>query len=170
MGRGDARNLPRDPALGPRIEGDPINQSDRLAHLTKEAWRAFTRALQDRLAEHGVPFGHWKFLRILRDRDSLTQRELSDEAGVKESSTFAALRAMESLGYVRRDQRPENRKNVYVYLTPKGRALKARLVPLAIEVNASAVRGVPAPDIEAARTTLLAVVENLKRTPNRRKT
>ncbi len=117
-----------------------------------------------------MPFGHWTFLRILWDRDSLTQRELSDEAGVKESSTFAALRAMESLGYVRRDQRPENRKNVYVYLTPKGRALKARLVPLAIEVNASAVRGVPAPDIEAARTTLLAVVENLKRTPNRRKT
>ena len=114
-----------------------------------------------------MPFGHWTFLRILWDRDGLTQRELSDEAGVKESSTFSALRAMEALGYVRRDQRPENRKNVYVTLTPKGRALKARLVPLAIEVNHAAVRGIPASNIEAARATLLAVVENLKRTLTR---
>jgi len=141
----------------------PPNKSDRLAHLTKEAWRAFTRALQARLAEHDVPFGHWTFLRILWERDGLTQRELSDEAGVMEPSTFAAIRAMEALGYVRREQLPENRKNVYVYLTPKGRALRDRLVPLAIEVNDLAVRGVPASDVEVARATLLAVVENLKR-------
>jgi DNA-binding MarR family transcriptional regulator len=115
-----------------------------------------------------VSFGHWTFLRILWQRDGLTQRELSDEAGVMESSTFAALRAMESLGYVRRDQRPENRKNVYVYLTPKGRALKEKLVPLAIEVNAAAVRGVSAADVATARATLLAVVENLKRNPSKK--
>jgi DNA-binding MarR family transcriptional regulator len=168
MGRGDAGNLPRNPALEPRIEGNPINKSDRLAHLTKEAWHAFKRALQARLAEHGVPFGHWTFLRILWERDGLTQRELSDEAGVMEPSTFAAIRAMEGLGYVRREQLPENRKNVYVYLTPKGRALKNKLVPLAIGVNDTAVRGVPAPNIEAARTTLLAVVANLKRASIRR--
>ena len=51
------------------------------------------RALQRRLAEHGVSFGHWTFLRILWERDGLTQRELSDEAGVMEPTTFAALKA-----------------------------------------------------------------------------
>lgn len=110
-----------------------------------------------------MPFGHWTFLRILWQRDGLTQRELSDEAGVMESSTFAAIRAMESLGYVRREQRPENRKNVYVHLTPKGRALRKKLVPLAIEVNEAAVRGIPAAKVETTRTTLLAIVENLRR-------
>ena len=39
------------------------------------------RALQARLAAHGVSFGHWTFLRILWERDGLTQRELSAEAG-----------------------------------------------------------------------------------------
>ena len=51
---------------------------DRLAHLVKDATRALVRALQMRLAEHAVSFGHWTFLRILWEGDGLTQRELSD--------------------------------------------------------------------------------------------
>lgn len=108
-----------------------------------------------------MPFGHWTFLRILWRRDGLTQRELSEEAGVAEPSTFAALKAMEEIGYVRRAQLPENRKNVYVYLTPKGRALRSRLEPLAIEANRTAVRGLTAADVAATRRTLLGVIANL---------
>jgi len=119
------------------------------------------RALQARLAGHRVSFGHWTFLRILWQRDGLTQRELSDEAGVMEPSTYAAIKAMEALGYVRRRQTPANRKNVYVHLTAKGRALERRLVPLAEEVNALALRGVRAADIGTARRTLLAIIANL---------
>ena len=55
-----------------------------------------------RLAEHGVSFGHWTFLRILWEGDGLTQRELSEQAGVMEPTTFSALKTMERLGYVAR--------------------------------------------------------------------
>lgn len=137
--------------------------NDRLAHLIKDATRALVRALQVRLAEHSVPFGHWTFLRILWEHDGLTQRELSDEAGVMEPTTAAAIRAMEELGYVARRQVPENRKNVYVHLTPLGRALKDKLVPLAKEVNNMAIRGVQPEDIAATRRTLIALLENLAR-------
>ena len=109
-----------------------------------------------------MPFGHWTFLRILWERDGLTQRELSDEAGVMEPSTFAALKAMEKRGYIARRQAPGNRKNVYVHLTAKGRALEKKLVPLAKQVNALAVRGVPRAQVDAARATLLAVISNLE--------
>lgn len=136
---------------------------DRLAHLVKDATRALVRALQMRLVEHGVSFGHWTFLRILWEHDGLTQRSLSEQAGVMEPTTFSALKAMEQLGYVTRRQVPENRKNVYVHLTPKGRALKAKLVPLAEEVNRIAVTGVAAEDIARMREILLAIIENLAR-------
>ena len=134
---------------------------DRLAHLVKDATRALVRALQMRLAGHKVSFGHWTFLRILWEGDGLTQRELSDEAGVTEPTTFSALKAMERLGYIRR--RGDDRKKVYVFLTPKGRALKRLLVPYAEEVNAVAVRGVRKADIAATRAVLLAIIENLAR-------
>jgi DNA-binding MarR family transcriptional regulator len=95
---------------------------DRLAHLVRDTARAYTRALQARLAQHQVPFGHWAFLRILWHSDGLTQRELSVLAGVMEPTTFSAMKAMEALGYIERRQAPENKKNMYVYLTPQGRA------------------------------------------------
>jgi DNA-binding MarR family transcriptional regulator len=108
-----------------------------------------------------VPFGHWTFLRILWQRDGLTQRELSAEAGVTEPSTFAAIRAMEKLGYISRRQTAGNRKNVYVHLTAKGRALQRKLVPLAEEVNRRAIRGVTSSDVQAARRALLSIIDNL---------
>jgi DNA-binding MarR family transcriptional regulator len=136
---------------------------DRLAHLVKDATRGLLRALQMRLARHGVAFGHWAFLRILWEADGLTQRELSIEAGLMEPTTSAALAAMEKRRYVRRERMPGNRKNMHVYLTPAGRALRRKLVPLAVEVNAVAVRGVGAADVAATRRTLLKMIENLAR-------
>lgn len=134
---------------------------DRMAHLVKDASRSFLRALQARLARHGVPLGHWTYLRILWQRDGLTQRELSAEAGVMEPTTVIALRAMERAGYVTRERRDGNRKNLYVRLTPLGKRLKRRLVPLAEDVNAVAAHGIAAGDLAIARRCLLAMIDNL---------
>jgi len=137
--------------------------NDRLAHLVKDATRALLRALQMRLTADSVPLGHWTFLRILWEKDGLTQRELSAEAGVMEPTTFSALRSMQELGYITRRQMPGNRKKVFIHLTPRGRRLKGRLVPLAEEVNAIAVRNVGAADVAVTRRTLLAIIESLAR-------
>ena len=72
--------------------------NDRLAHLVKDATRALLRALQMRLAEHSVSIGHWTFLRVLWEADGITQRELSEQAGVMEPTTLSALKTMEKLG------------------------------------------------------------------------
>ncbi|MBX9760940.1 MAG: MarR family transcriptional regulator [Beijerinckiaceae bacterium] len=137
--------------------------NDRLAHLVKDATRGLHRALQVRLARHNVAFGHWVFLRILWVRDGITQRELSEEAGLMEPTTFSALTVMEKLGYIERRKLPHSRKNVYVFLTPAGRALKKKLVPLAEEVNEIAVQGVDPADVATARRMLLQMIENIAR-------
>jgi DNA-binding MarR family transcriptional regulator len=134
---------------------------DRLAHLVRDAGRAFNKRLQVRLQKHNISFGHWTFLRILWSSDGLTQKELSDLAGVMEPTTFSAIKAMEELGYVERRQRPTNRKNMYVHLTVKGKALKKVLVPLAVDVNHVAVQGVRMADLLTTRKVLLQVIENL---------
>ncbi|MFS2033015.1 MarR family winged helix-turn-helix transcriptional regulator [Polaromonas sp. CT11-55] len=137
--------------------------NDRLAHLIRDASRAFHRALQVRLARHGVPFGHWTFLRILWESDGLTQKELSERAGVMEPTTFTAMKAMEALGYIERKQLPTNKKNMYVHLSDKGRALKQLLVPLAEETNNVSIEGIAPEHIKLTRTVLLAMIENLAR-------
>ena len=137
--------------------------NDRMAHLIRDTERAFRRALQIRLAPHAVPFGHWSFLRILWETDGLTQKELSERAGVMEPTTFTAMKAMESLGYIVRKQLPTNKKNMYVYLTDEGRALKEKLVPMGEEANHVSVVGLSPEDIKTTRKVLLAMIENLAR-------
>ena len=134
---------------------------DRLAHLIKDATRALVRALQARLIEYDVSFGHWTFLRILWEKDGITQRALSEAAGVMEPTTYSALTGMEKLGYIERRQSAENKKNMYVFLTEHGRALEKKLVPLAIEVNEISMQGMKEEDIGTTRKVLLEMIKNL---------
>lgn len=134
---------------------------DRLAHLVRDVARAQMRALQRRLSLHEVSFGHWTFLRILWTQDGLTQKELSDLAGVMEPTTYSAVKAMETLGFIERRQMAGNRKNMHVFLTPLGKSLEKKLVPLAEEVNAISLQGLSERNVSLLRKCLLSVIENL---------
>src|SRR5262245_16385130 len=104
--------------VGNNVANDATHNSaaheERFAHLVKLAARGLARALQMRLTEHAVSYGHWTFLRVLWESEGLTQRQLSAQAGVMEPTTFAALNAMERLGYVERRQSPRTRKEIHV--------------------------------------------------------
>lgn len=149
------------PGAGPRRGWREAVPDDRLGLIIKDALRGLNRAMQMRLTEHSVSSGYWAFLRILWQEDGLTQRALSERAGVMEPTTFSALKAMEKLGYITRRQLPDNRKNVYIFLTAEGRALEKVLLPLAFEVNDIAVTGIPAEDLAVTRRTLLQIIDNM---------
>lgn len=134
---------------------------DRTAHLLKLASKATARALQDKLAEHDVSYGHWTFLRILWQRDGLSVTQLSEMAGVAKPATVTAIRSMEQSGYVERRQKAGNLKAVYIHLTDAGRALESRLVPLALDVNDQAMRGISQRQQEALRSALARIIRNL---------
>lgn len=134
---------------------------DRMAHLVRDVSRAFVRSLGLHLEHFGIPVGHWTFLRALWESDGITQKELSDRVGVMEPTTFTAVKSMEALGYVERRQQLPNRKNVYIHLTDEGRALRKKLVPLAIASNEQAAKGITANELATARKVLLAMLDNL---------
>src|SRR5690606_14853799 len=64
-------------------------------------------------------------------------------------------------GYVSRKQKAGNRKNVYVHLTGKGKELKAKLLPLAEEINAIAINELELDEVLIARKVLLKITANL---------
>jgi DNA-binding MarR family transcriptional regulator len=136
--------------------------NDRLAHVVKDLLRGMTRGLQIRLMDHSVSYGYWAFLRVLWEHDGITQRELSEYAGVTEPTTYSALRAMESLGYITREKLAGNLRNVCILLTPEGRGLKDTLIPLAEELNAVVIHGIPARNVAIFRATAIAMRRNLE--------
>lgn len=158
-----AARKPVPPRETPAVRWRDALSDERMAHLLKLAFRDTSRALQDRLAAHGVQYGHWTLLRVLWQTDGLTQRQLSEQARVAEPSAFAALRQMEELGYVTRQKVAGNARQVRVFLTPRGAALRAPSIAAAEEVNRTALAGLGADDVAAARRVLIGIVENLER-------
>jgi DNA-binding MarR family transcriptional regulator len=134
-----------------------------VGYLLRDTYRAFSKVLQARISAHGVSIGQWYFLRVLWEEDGLTQRELSQRVGMMEPTTVTALNGMEKRGYVKRVRNATDRRKVNIFLTEKGRALRARLLPHAAEVNRIASKNVTAQDIEKIRSVLNNMKENLDR-------
>lgn len=127
----------------------------------REAHRSLSRALQARVASHGVSMGQWFFLRALWNEDGLTQRELSQRVGMMEPTTVTAINGMERRGLVQRVRNVHDRRKVNIFLTAKGRALRDVLLPTAAEVNSVALRGIPPEDVGRTLEVLRQVLSNL---------
>lgn len=138
-------------------EDDILPPSRSVGYLVRQTHRAFTRALQARIAPRGVSIGMWFFLRALWQEDGISQRELSHRVGMMEPTTASALTNMERKGLVRRVRNRSDRRIVNVFLTERGRALRRELLPLAAEVNEAALRGVSVNEVAQLRALLAKV-------------
>ena len=141
-----------------KFYADPANS---IGYLTRIAFRAFSRALEERTARHGVSSGQWRFLRVLWREDGITQRELSRRVGLREPTTVIALKSLERSGFVRREKSVEDRRKVHVYLTPEAKALEQVLMPAVAEVNTLALAGLTPQEVEIFRRALVQVRRNL---------
>lgn len=138
-----------------------FNPEDSLGFLVRDAHRAFSKQLGARIADDGVTIGMWYFLRVLWEEDGLSQRELSRRIGMMEPTTVSAIDTMEKRGFVTRrvDQRDKRRR--LVQLTPKGRKLKQKLLPLAYDVNLAAAEGFGPEEIEVLQGLLSRLKQNM---------
>ncbi|CAO3374913.1 MarR family winged helix-turn-helix transcriptional regulator [Azospirillum argentinense] len=145
-----------------REDADGLPQSGAtLPRVVREAHRAIARALQLRIADHGVSMGQWYFLRALWEEDGLTQRELSQRVGMMEPTTVTALNNLERCDLVQRVRNSHDRRKVNIYLTPKGKALRADILPCALEIEDTATQGISAGDLALTVSVLRRVSANL---------
>ena len=139
----------------------PPSQSS--GYLVRDAHRAFQRVLERRIARFGVTRGHWYFLRVLWIEDGLTQRELSARVGMMEPTTVSALKSMEKAGLVRRVRSREDARRAHVWLTPRGRQLERRLLPVARRIVQEAEKGVGQRNVTVFREVIARMTKNLDR-------
>ena len=137
-----------------RVAEQKNYQEERIARLIRLAARSFNRSLQLRLATQGVTFGQWIFLRILWKHDGLSQ--------LTEPTAHTALMRMEELGLIERRKVGTNKRRQHAFLTQKGRDLRDRLEPLAIETNELAVAGLSDDEVQNLRHALAVVIRNLE--------
>jgi MarR family transcriptional regulator, organic hydroperoxide resistance regulator len=138
--------------------------AESVGYQVRATHRALQRFLQFKIEPHGITTGMWYFLRALWHEDGLTQRELSVRVGTMEPTTLSAILVMEKKGLVRRVRNPDDRRKWHIHLTPKGRAAKARLLPLAREVVDTAVQNLSRGEVAQLLKNLADVQKSLNAT------
>ena len=92
------------------------------------------------------------------ERPGITQTRLAELVGADRTTIVPMLRGMERLGYVRRKRARQDRRATEVRITPRGRAILRKLIPLAVEHERRMVRDMQATEQQA----LLRALEKLR--------
>jgi DNA-binding MarR family transcriptional regulator len=119
-------------------------------------------ALARALAPFDVTPQQWALLNRLWEQDGLTQRELADRTFKDPPNTTRMLDKLERKGLVARRPDPDDRRVALIYLTERGRRLKADLIPLARGILARATQGIGEADLAVALGVLDRVADNLE--------
>jgi len=153
---------PRQPAVQDDTSGPDQHETQSLGYLARYAHRAFVKALERELAQHGILTAQWSVLRILWVTEGLTQVELAERMRVEKASLTGVLAGMERGGLILRTRNADDRRKINIRLTARGRRLKAELLPYAAMINRRATRGMSEAEIVLLRKLLATVTENLE--------
>ena len=130
-------------------------------HWIKVAHKSFQQLLQAQLEPHGIKLSHWHCLRYLWEEDGLTQRELSRRVHVKETTTVAVIKEMESLGLIKRVRNPDDQRKYIVSLTAQAKRVTAKLLPVARRVNQLGTKDFTNQEIDTYRALTQRIAANL---------
>ena len=103
--------------------------------LKNELWQAFKANGFDITPEQ------WAVLNCLWEEDGQTQTEIAERILKDKTNLTRMLDVMERKEVVERRPHEKDRRSYRIYLTPKGRALKGKLIPIAMEINEASVQG-----------------------------
>lgn len=143
-----------------------------IGKLLRSAHMSFSREFRIRLAMHDVTFGEFVHLERLWDEDGLNQTELSRRVGIETASSTKIIETLEKRKFIRRERNSRDRRNINVFLTPRGATLKPDLIASAKKTNLIARTGLSDDDTQILFDLLGRIVQNLDaaadRTPNGR--
>ena len=148
--------------IAKRHAKDPyLEPMHSIGYLTRVNFRMFSRALEQLTLPYGVSSGQWRFLRVLWEEDNITQRELANRTGTKEATAVASVRSLISAGLAKRTRCTQDKRKLYITLTPRARHLRATLMPLVVQVNEIAIAGIDPEHVAIARNVLSQTYTNL---------
>jgi DNA-binding MarR family transcriptional regulator len=98
-------------------------QPPSLLYMVKQLELAIRSHLDTILKASGITTTQYTALTVLERHDGLSAAQLARDSFVTAQSMADMVRALESRTLIRREQAPENRRELRIYLTDQGRAL-----------------------------------------------
>jgi MarR family transcriptional regulator for hemolysin len=120
-----------------------------------------TRAINARLRSYGLDYPRWRVLAVLQEHSGATMGRLADLTSVDRTTLTRTLGLMEEARLVARQERESDRRSLVISLTPKGRRMFARILPLTLAETDRALTGFSSAEIAALRDRLKRIADNL---------
>lgn len=144
----------------------PQAQSERyrtgaVGYLLNRTAHLVAATFEQELKKDGISLSLWRVLTSLTHVETPTLSELATHVGAELSYLSRVVIAAEVQGYVQRLATPGDRRSTRVSITSRGRAVFRKFSPRAQSLEDLCVSGMSAREIEALRTALRLIYDNV---------
>ena len=115
----------------------------------------------DALAPHQLSIAMWRVLAALSNNGEQRQIDLAGMTSIDASTLSRLVTRLVRMGLVSRSRSQRSNREVVVELTPKGRALVQRLIPVAKGLERTAIAGLSGRDLEVVKRALRQMYKNM---------
>lgn len=110
----------------------------------------------------GLSIGQPKVLDFLKDNDGAVQKEIAKGCHIEPASLSTILAGMEKNGLITRKMYENNRRNLNVYMTAKGKAICEQVTENFSNIEKKALSGFTDSEIEDFLACLTKIHNNLE--------
>ena len=146
-----------------QFTGERVVLENAIAFALHNAYQRLRTATYREFNQRGLELTpeQWIVLVRLWERDALTPSELSESTLRDRPTMSRILDTMEKNGLVLRKADPRDGRGREIHLTPLGRSLRRRLLPVAQKLVDRLEAGIPEADLLVTRRTLQRIAEIL---------
>jgi DNA-binding MarR family transcriptional regulator len=117
----------------------------------------------DALKAHDLSIDMWRVLAALSNNGSQRQVDLSGMTSIDASTMSRLVSRLVRAGLATRSRSEKSSREVVVALSPKGRALVQRLIPIAVRLERKASAGLSAKELAVMKRLLSRTYQNFVR-------
>ncbi len=132
-----------------------------LPYLLNRAGARIATAFSEEVRPLGTTLQEWRVLAALRERDGRRMGDLSDTTSIEVSTLTRLVDSMEKKGLVVRRRDAEDARAVLLHVTPAGRRLTRRVLPIADRYEAVALAGFNAAEAKTLKAALRRLYANM---------
>jgi DNA-binding MarR family transcriptional regulator len=149
----------------PRVSKDEkLKLDDFLPYLVNRVGAALVaRFSGEALAAHSLSIDMWRVLARLADSGGQRQIDLADATSIEASTVSRLVTRLVRQGLVDRSRSKTSSREVIVELSPKGKTLVRKLIPIARRLERRAVADIAPRDLADLKNALRRVYGNLVR-------
>jgi len=133
-----------------------------LPYLLNRAGSRIATSFSERVRPLGATLQMWRVLAALREKDGRRMGDLSETTSIEVSTLTRLVDTMEKKGLVDRRRDGEDARAVLLHVTPAGRRLTRRILPIAEHYETAALAGFNAAEADKLRAALRRLYANLE--------